>query len=267
MKRLVIITSLFFAEIFVSHAQVCDVQKFKVIKTDYGCLSQNYYYKIGELNDAVIYTDDCPVLYPEVLTVNISNDTFSFDIKYELAMEFYYYGEAGLLLEDHVVFEPHALKSDFRPSDTNDVCFFGFNLLSVIENIGKKGVDFDQVTYWKIIIGISYSSQDGAYSDTAFYAGADTVTFRVVEGVNGMEKLENNQKVVSFFPNPAKTQFTVTNTENAEIQLFNILGQKVLQTRGTKENTVINTDALPQGLYVLKVMKDNFSAVHKIQIK
>jgi len=69
-----------------------------------------------------------------------------------------------------------------------------------------------------------------------------------------------------IYPNPAQSQFTVTNTENAEIQLFNILGQKVFQTFGTQENTVVNTASLPQGLYVLKVVKDNVSTVHKVQI-
>jgi len=69
-----------------------------------------------------------------------------------------------------------------------------------------------------------------------------------------------------IYPNPVQSQFTVTNTENADIQLFNILGQKVFQTFGTQENTVVNTASLPQGLYVLKVVKDNVSTVHKVQI-
>jgi CDP-diacylglycerol pyrophosphatase len=62
-------------------------------------------------------------------------------------------------------------------------------------------------------------------------------------------------------------QFTVTNTENAEIQLFNILGQKVLQTHSTEENTVISTASFPQGVYVLKVIKDNISTVHKVVVE
>ena len=267
MKKLVVITSLFFAVVLVSHAQVCDVQKFKVIKTYHGEVSQNQYKRIGELNGAVIYTDECPLLIPENLVVNISEDTFSSDTKYEITMDFYLYGEAGLLLEDHNALELYSINKEFRPNDTHNPPFVPrFPLLGLIKEIEQRGVDFDLITHWEMITGISYTSQDGAYSDSVFHAGADTVVFRVVRGANGIEKLENNQKVVAVFPNPAQTQFTVTNTENTDIQLFNILGQKVLQTRGTKENTAINTDALPQGLYVLKVVKNNSSAVHKIQI-
>jgi len=69
-----------------------------------------------------------------------------------------------------------------------------------------------------------------------------------------------------IYPNPVQSQFTVTNTENADIQLFNVLGQKVFQTIGTQENTVVNTASLPQGLYVLKVVRGDFSTVHKVQI-
>ena len=69
-----------------------------------------------------------------------------------------------------------------------------------------------------------------------------------------------------IYPNPTQLQFTVTNTENATIQLFNMLGQEVLQVTNTEGNTVINVDFLPQGIYVLKVLKDNNPSVHKIQI-
>jgi len=84
-----------------------------------------------------------------------------------------------------------------------------------------------------------------------------------------IENLTVKEPVVierKIYPNPAQTQFTVTNTENTDIQLFNILGQKVFHVYGTTENTVINTVSLPQGLYVLKVVGSNHSTVHKVQV-
>ena len=70
----------------------------------------------------------------------------------------------------------------------------------------------------------------------------------------------------NIYPNPAQTQFTVTNTENAEIQLFDFWGQKVLQTDCTEKNTVINTVSLPQGVYVLKVARGGVFTVHKVAV-
>jgi len=46
-----------------------------------------------------------------------------------------------------------------------------------------------------------------------------------------------------------------------------MVGQEVLQTYGTGENTVIDVSLLPQGVYVLKVVKDGGSlSVHKIVV-
>jgi len=68
------------------------------------------------------------------------------------------------------------------------------------------------------------------------------------------------------FPNPAQTHFTVTNTENASLQLYNMLGQEVFSTYSREENTTINVNTLPQGLYVLKVIQNGVGSTHKIVI-
>jgi len=71
---------------------------------------------------------------------------------------------------------------------------------------------------------------------------------------------------IKVFPNPAHLQFTVTNTGNANIYLYNILGQEVKQVAGKEENTTIYTDNLPAGMYILKVLKGSILSTHKIQI-
>ena len=71
---------------------------------------------------------------------------------------------------------------------------------------------------------------------------------------------------ISIFPNPARSQFTITNTENATIELFNILGQKIKQISSKEENTVIHTQNLPIGIYLLKVKKGDTVIAKKVQI-
>ena len=77
----------------------------------------------------------------------------------------------------------------------------------------------------------------------------------------------NQNAEIKIFPNPAKSQFTVTNVKDANLQLYNILGQEILHTYSSEENTVININSLPQGIYVLKVLKNNTSSVHKIVVR
>jgi hypothetical protein len=75
-----------------------------------------------------------------------------------------------------------------------------------------------------------------------------------------------NENSISIFPNPAYTQFTVTNTENAVITMYNLVGQQVKQVAGKAENTIIQTEDLPAGMYVLKVEKENGLLTKKVQV-
>jgi hypothetical protein len=84
------------------------------------------------------------------------------------------------------------------------------------------------------------------------------------KGDVGVQEHTISERQIS--PNPTQSQFIVSNAENTDIALFNILGQKVLQTRSTEENAVIHVGFLPQGLYVLKVRGEGVSSTHKIQI-
>ena len=78
--------------------------------------------------------------------------------------------------------------------------------------------------------------------------------------------IENSKDAdtIRIYPNPTQSRFTITNTENATIQLYTILGQEILQIDNAEKNTVISIDFLPQGVYVLKVEKNNKTSTHKI---
>ena len=92
------------------------------------------------------------------------------------------------------------------------------------------------------------------------------IYYHPTKNVNNVKEYTINATERHVFPNPAKTHFIVTNTENASLRLYNMVGQEVLRAYGKEENTVIDVNSLPQGVYVLKVMKDNNPSVHKIQI-
>ena len=75
-----------------------------------------------------------------------------------------------------------------------------------------------------------------------------------------------NKNTIAVFPNPAHTQFTVTNAENATITMYNLVGQKVKQVVGKTENTIIHTTDLPAGMYILKVENGNGVVTKKVQV-
>ena len=104
------------------------------------------------------------------------------------------------------------------------------------------------------------------YHSTNFYKLEASYQKIKIEPVGiGNYELQNTN-YVKVYPNPARSQFTVTNAENTNLSLYNIVGQKVLQTFSKGNSTEVNIGFLPQGIYVLKVVKEGNISVHKIII-
>ena len=265
--------------------EYCDTLKLKTIKTYYGEVIGSYFNRIGELNDAVINVDSLTKLFPEMLVKNISNDTFSSDVKYENLIIFFLYDDKdSLLVEDHNVSLRLPILKECLPNDTITFASMAFPLPEVIKEIEGMGINFDQISYWKMITGISYTSRDGTYSDSVFYAGADTVTFRIVRGGVGIAETDNYPSL-RVYPNPAKNQLIIECRDGAcpvptgEYTIYSVVGQVVMQGEtanntplaplkggidGVEENSpfkggrgmseiTIDVSHLAKGMYFLKI--------------
>ena len=140
---------------------------------------------------------------------------------------------------------------DFIPQKT------GCHYLVITDNLNKGYGE----GYFKLL------AEDGTvllYNDGK-NCGEITHFINVTELYNGIQDFQ--KKTISIFPNPAQTHFTVTNTANATLHLYSMVGQEMLRTYGTDENTVINVNTLPQGVYVLKVTKDGVLSTHKVVVR
>jgi len=239
--------------------------KLKTIKTNYLDVRESVYYTLGELDGTVLNPDTLTLLAPEMYIVNISNDTFSSDVLIETTLDFFIYDTTGSLLDnDHNVSRRYPIMRDLLPNDTTFMGLIMFPFSGIIDYYKGMGIELEQISYWKLIAGVSCTSKDGKYSDSIFYAGADTSIFYVVKTPVSIQEVE--QAEISIYPNPAQSQFTVTNTENANLTLYSILGQKVKQIAGTGENALIYTEDLPQGIYMLKVERGDAVLTKKVQI-
>jgi len=266
MKR-VIVFGLFFAGIVVSQAQeICDTLKWKILKTDYTNWNGSDYDIIGKLDGAVINIDTLSVFYLGIEVVNISNDTFHSNETFLIQSRLTIYTDTSIKNFGWSSLAYYMGKETLP----NDTFYMGVAIMSdlpsLINQLKNVGIELDEINYWKIIIGVGHSSKDGWYSDSVFYAGADTSTFYVVKTPVNIVETDYIASPRQIFPNPARSQFTVTNTENASLQLYNMVGQEILHTQSTEESTIINVSTLPQGLYMLKVVKDGAVRMYKVVI-
>ena len=86
-----------------------------------------------------------------------------------------------------------------------------------------------------------------------------------------VKNIDTNSNEITSYPNPAKTSLTISLTNNSniqKIQLYNIIGQKLLEKSGNKASKIdLNVSKFNPGVYILKTFSDNISISKKIIIE
>lgn len=95
-----------------------------------------------------------------------------------------------------------------------------------------------------------------------------TVAIRfTAEGVLGLQDV--NIPTLNVYPNPAKTQVTVTSSSSIDrVEVTNILGQKVYENATVGANqTTVNVADLQNGAYFVRVYSENCVITRKLIVK
>jgi len=72
-----------------------------------------------------------------------------------------------------------------------------------------------------------------------------------IEGLAIEENIPAANTQMEIYPNPAVSQLNVRLENNAEISVFNIMGQNVLNMQGVKGVNTINVSDLTSGVYFI----------------
>jgi hypothetical protein len=68
----------------------------------------------------------------------------------------------------------------------------------------------------------------------------------------------------SAYPNPASTNLTISASKNIEnVEIFNVIGQKVMTLTPNNSNSVINVSSLNSGVYILKATIEGIKGSYK----
>lgn len=107
------------------------------------------------------------------------------------------------------------------------------------------------------------SNSDVIYSSPGDYGSGEATSF-ITNGVLGVST--NVLSSVAMFPNPATNMVTIQNAENANVQVFDILGKVVVSQNNISATQEINISSLQTGTYFVKIEKNNEIAVEKLVI-
>jgi len=75
-----------------------------------------------------------------------------------------------------------------------------------------------------------------------------------------------NADNVNIYPNPTTGQFTIENVRGADVEIFNLVGQRVYTEQSVDQNMTIDLSNLSEGTYIVKVSGTNTFKTQKINI-
>jgi hypothetical protein len=110
-----------------------------------------------------------------------------------------------------------------------------------------------QQPYKLTIRAIESPMTTNAAKDYIFYftiGNTDSTLCTLPIDLGGNEISKNE---VLLYPNPTQNQFTITNSNNMYLQVYDILGNIVIQKKLTSASEIIYTDFLIKGIYIIKV--------------
>ena len=91
------------------------------------------------------------------------------------------------------------------------------------------------------------------------------------DALNSLLLLGNEQFLqenhFAVYPNPVTTQINISfpkTAENAEFSLYNVLGERILQTRITTLKNTIDVSGLSSGMYIASITSNNKTTSYKI---
>ena len=144
----------------------------------------------------------------------------------------------------------HLIDNDFNSSKSN----------ATTDNFTKTTLVFTPTTSFVVIYVRPLDAIDS--SNEVFF---DNIELYETSELSTKDFSASNVKV---YPNPATDKLTIeTNNVNlSSIEIYNLLGKKVLEQNKLSNNT-INISNLSNGVYMLKLNSDNMSITKKLIVK
>ena len=126
----------------------------------------------------------------------------------------------------------------------------------------KSFVIANTIANAKYVMIKCYGRSDSAWntiSELKFYKEGTTAS-----------TISNELKQTSLFPSPANNQLQIRNNNNvvSKVEIFNLIGKKLISVNLSKNNQTINTSSLSNGIYLVKLSdENNISTSKKIVIQ
>jgi hypothetical protein len=81
-----------------------------------------------------------------------------------------------------------------------------------------------------------------------------TKNYATVAGINNIRSVNN----FSVYPNPFREELSISRNESSKaiLEIYNLLGEQILQKEIQDKKTVLSTQTWPAGIYIVKMIGD-----------
>ena len=93
----------------------------------------------------------------------------------------------------------------------------------------------------------------------------NTITVNYCKALQTANTSEVDNNFMSIYPNPANTEFTISlniNQSNLELEIYDVLGNKVINKILTNQTSTINIEQLSNGLYFVRLLDANSNIIY-----
>jgi Tol biopolymer transport system component len=98
--------------------------------------------------------------------------------------------------------------------------------------------------------------------------GADYII--TINSLTGIRPISQNVLECNLYPNPASTSITITvnsNSVNMQYSIYDLLGNKILESQFTGKSCIINVSSLSDGIYFFKIFNANTTINKKFAVE
>ena len=78
-----------------------------------------------------------------------------------------------------------------------------------------------------------------------------------------LSTVTNNLQTVKLYPNPASDIVRISNVDNADVKIIDVMGKTVLNLKNVTSQTDINVSALKTGVYLFSVNNETINQTIK----
>ena len=242
--------SLFFIAIFASYVSAAK-ETFEMVSTNNNTTS------IIDLNDTVVFDLSQAITMGNSICFPVSiltDDTI-------YAMDFSFkYNQPNFTYDSTVDLTSYMQSIAFYNISDSTLRFSSYSLQPYVNNTPLVSIFFSALS-------TQLTSTD--IFDVKVYLNGSLCTAKVIDPSASTVNELDIHGLINIYPNPASQRITIIHPENSNLQILNSMGGQLnipIQNYGAAK-TVINTQALTNGIYLIKIWNGSYSITRKVLIK